>query len=75
MPLDKVKTYSYREKAKSAYTKIRTCTALVITAIVTAIVYIFDAFHNFIIKARTEPFIFLASAATMIYVVFGQLCT
>jgi hypothetical protein len=44
---------------------------IIIQIIFGCLVYIYDALRNFVIRARGEPFIALAAAATVIYAIFA----
>jgi hypothetical protein len=70
---NKLKAFPTRDKANKAYERAKTYAVAAwrgICAVSLGVVlYIFDALKTLIIRARQEPFIFVAAAATVIYAV------
>jgi hypothetical protein len=70
-----MKTLFDKNNAKEAYYKAKPYVQLAIfgalSFFVVVAVYIVDALHNAVIRARAEPFIALAALATIVYAVFA----
>jgi hypothetical protein len=63
-----LKSFPYRDQATKAYQRAKPHTLAALRGILEitleAILYVLDALKTLILRARQEPFIFLAAAAT-----------
>jgi hypothetical protein len=66
-----LKTFFDKEKARDTYDRVKPYIVLSAAFLLSCIIYVLNALNQLRIRARLEPFIFLAAVATGIYAVFA----